>query len=508
MHFIEGVGRDQEVSFVLDELIAEDHYVRLIELLSEQFFQENKELFVAKGLKAVGRKSYSPAMLLGLLLYGYLNGINSSRKLEQESQRNLELRWLCRCLAPDHKTIADYRKDHAEVIPLFTRSFNRMLKQQGYIQGHTLSIDGSKLRASASKSYSVKSIASKLDRLRQKSESYLQALDMTDQQDDETEELKQRKAELLLELESLAKQKQKLSLLQEKLEEKPAKRISPTDPDARVMKSRQGRHYSYNLQAITDSSFDMVAGFWLSNQENDKGLLTEGVEEAEKSTGAKAEEVLADAGYYDTAQILELESRNVCCYVAVNHNQQKTLADVHGIYFTYEAEKDRYRCSEGKLLEKRSGIKRDNRRGTSMQRYVATACQNCAKKSLCTRAEFRSVYRHHNQEWRDSYQVKMESEGGKRKLVQRAASIEHVFGTIKQRMSFHHLLLRGIRKAEAEASLYVYGYNFTRLLNLASFQSIKNQINSFRWKVIYLIILPLFRSWSKKSDMKKFLSQI
>lgn len=494
MHYKEGVDREQEVSFVLDSLVAEDHYVRLIELLSEKFYQENKGLFVAKGQKRVGRKSYSPAMLLSLFLYGYLNGINSSRKLEQECQRNLELHWLCRCLAPDHKTIADFRKDHTGVFPLFTKSFNRLLKQQGYIHGHTLIIDGSKLRANASQSYSVKTIASKLEKLQKKSESYLHALHQADEQEDEIEELKQRKIELLLELEELEEQKLKISKLQEKLIEKPAKRISPTDPDARVMKSRQGKHYSYNLQVATESTFDMITGYWISNQENDKGLLTAGVEEAEKATGIKAEEVLADAGYYDTAQLEELEkSKSVSCYVAVNYNQQKALADEHGIHFTYEAEQDQYRCSEGNILKKCSGIKRDNRRGTSMQRYVATACQGCVKKSLCTKAEFRSVYRHHNQLWRDEYQIKMEGKWGQSKLAQRAASVEHVFGTIKQRMSFHHLLLRGMRKIDAEASLYVCSYNFTRLLNLASFQDIKNQINSFQWAAIYpSVALPHF----------------
>ena len=504
MHYKEGIGREEEVVYVLDGLIAEDHYVRLLELVSEGFYQENKALFVAKGQSSVGRKAYSPAMLLSLYLYGYINGINSSRKLEQECKRNLELHWLCHCLAPDHKTIADFRKDHAGVFPLFTKSFNRMLKQQGYIQGHTLSVDGSKLRASADKSYSVKSIASKLESLQKKSESYLEALHQGDEKEDEIEELKQRKAALLLELERLEEEKLKFSRLQEKLKEKPAKRISPTDPDARVMKSRQGKHYSYNLQASTDKAFDMVAAYWLSNQENDKGLLTEGIAEAGKSTGVKPEEVLADAGYYDTAQIQELENRNICCYVAVNYNQQKALADEQGIYFTYEAEQDQYRCSEGSVLEKRSGIKHDKRRGTSMQRYVATACQGCVKRSLCTKAEFRSVYRHHNQDRRDQYQMKMESKQGREKLIQRAASIEHVFGTIKQRMSFHHLLLRGKQKVEAEASLYVYGYNFTRLLNLASFQNIKNQINNFYWKAIYLVFLWLCRSWSNKSGMKKY----
>lgn len=507
MHFKEGVGRDQAVNYVLNELIAEDHYIRLIELASEQFYQENKELFVAKGQNLLGRKSYSPAMLLGLFLYGYMNGITSSRKLEQECQRNLELHWLCRCLAPDHKTIADFRKDNAGVFPLFTKSFNRLLKEQGYIQGHTISIDGSKLRASASQSYSIKRIASKLERLQQKSEFYLQALHQADQQEDELEELKQRKVELLLELERLEAEKLKLSELQRNLEQKPAKRISPTDPDARVMKSRQGKHYSYNLQAATDSAFDMVAGYWLSNQENDKGLLVQGVEQTQKTIGIKAEEVLADAGDYDTAQLEELENREISCFVAVNYNQQKALADEHGIHFTYEAKQDQYRCSAGNILKKHGGIKRDNRRGTSMQSYIATACQSCVKKSLCTKAEFRMVYRHHNQEWRDQYLMKMESKLGKSKLAQRAASIEHVFGTIKQRMSLHHLLLRGKQKVEAEASLYVYGYNFTRLLHLASFQNIKNQINSFHWKVSILFILRFGRilNYSNRSKTYFFL---
>lgn len=185
MRFVEGLSRDQTVSYMLEDLVEEDHYVRLIEEMANHFYQGNPGLFSDKGFAHTGRKAYHPAMLLGVWLYGYLNGISSSRKLERECKRNLELHWLCTGLVPDHKTLSDFRKHQAQSIQSFTRQFNGLLRQAGYIQGHTVAVDGSKLRAYVSQSYMVAALGDKLKDTDQKLMLYFEQLDRQDIEEDE-----------------------------------------------------------------------------------------------------------------------------------------------------------------------------------------------------------------------------------------------------------------------------------------------------------------------------------
>ena len=479
------------MSYVLDEVIEEEHYVRLIEEMAGRFHQANPGLFSDKGFGVTGRKAYHPAMLLGVWFYGYLNGVSSSRKLEQECRRNIELHWLCGRLVPDHKTFSDFRKTHGPAIQSFTKQFNALLKEAGYIQGRTVAVDGSKLRAYASESYTVATLADKLKDTDEKLTYYFERVDSYDQQEDQAELLKERRAGLLAEIEALEARRDELMSCQQAAERNPAKRISPTDAEARIMKGRQGKHYSYNLQSVVDSSSGMIATYQLTNHENDKGLLAPIIEQFSNEHQAPPEQALADAGYHDTEQIKGLEEQGINCYVAINDNQQ-ALAQQQGLSFTYQAEQDQYRCSQGKTLVKKHGFKRDKRRGTLMQRYVGTACQGCSIKALCTKAAARSVYRHHDQPYRDAYRQKMESRAGKQRLRQRMALVEHPFGTLKDRMGHTPLLLRGLKKVTTEVSFYVMGYNFTRLTNLSSFQSIRKLIRHYDWKLISDLVIGIF----------------
>lgn len=478
MHYITGQDRQQAQFFTkLDDLVSNHHYARLIDLIADKFVSENPVSFDAKGGSNVGRKAYHPAVLLKLYIYGYLNGISSSRKLERECHRNLELMWLMNQLAPDHKTIADFRRENGEAIQQSVLMFNRWLQQAGYIKGNTISIDGSRIRANASRSYDIDSIAKKLDQAEVQLTEYLGKLILVDQEEGEQEQLEIEKQRLEKIVSDLQQQVGELEQKKALLKESNAKRLSSTDPEARIMKSRQGKHFCYNVQAAVDEYHKLIVCNQVRSEENDKGLLIPVVEEAKKWLTETPREVLADAGYYQLNQLEELESNNVKCYVAINGNQEQVKEVQHGITFKFDEQKNVYQCSQGQFLVPHHGVKRDVRRGTQAQAYKGINCQPCAIKSLCTTArETRTVYRFSNQEWRDRYMHKMKSELGVSKLRLRGMLSEHPFGTLKYWMGHIPILLRGKQKVQIEMNLYTIAYNFKRMLNTIPFEQMKELI--------------------------------
>ncbi len=242
MHYLTGHNREQAQIFTkLEDLVSARHYVRLIDLIAEKFFIDNAPCFGEKGDQSIGRKAYSPAHLLKLYIYGYLNGISSSRKLERECARNLELMWLMNQLVPDHKTIADFRKDNGEAIKQSVLAFGKWLQQSGYIKGDVVSIDGSKIRANASQSFDLDHVSKKLGQLETQLQEYVAKTSCTDQLDEGTEQAEREKGELQQHIKGLQQQINELELKKAFLDQEQAKRISPTDPQARIMKmpSRQ-----------------------------------------------------------------------------------------------------------------------------------------------------------------------------------------------------------------------------------------------------------------------------
>ena len=479
MHYISGQDRQQSQFFSkLDDLVSSHHYVRLIDLIAERFVLEHTPLFIVKGIQNVGRKAYHPAALLKLYIYGYLNGISSSRKLERECQRNIELMWLMGQLTPDHKTVSDFRKENGEAIQQTVLSFNEWLQHAGYIKGETVSIDGSRIRANASKSFDLESISHKLEQVELQLSEYLDQLSVVDQVDGEREKLEIEKQRLQQQVKDLQNQVNGLEKKREMLAQANAKRLSPTDPQARIMKSRQGKHFCYNVQAVIDQQHKLIVCNKVVSQENDKGLLSPMVAQAEKSLSKTPLEVLADAGYYQMDQIEDLEDKAVNCYVAINENQEQAKEDQYGIRFIYDEKKDTYTCSQGQSLVPQFGIKRDLRRGTQAQAYKGTNCQPCVIKTFCTKSSgARSVYRFSNQKWRDHYKTKMKGEIGKSKLKLRMTLSEHPFGTLKYWMGHIPILLRGREKVQTEINIYQLAYNFKRMLTLATFEKMKGIIN-------------------------------
>lgn len=465
MRFHEGASRHQLQFFTkLDDLIDQKHYIRLIDLFVDSFLNEYISHF-CKGDKAIGRKAYHPGYLLKLFIYSYLNGISSSRKIEKECHRNLEAMWLMCQLAPDHKTISDFRKENGEGIKLAFNKLNLLLKQQGYIKGQTLSIDGSKIRANASMSIDMEGISKKLDNLEDQLNDYLSRIEATDNLDGELEEKEKQKQQLDKEIELLKQQVNKLKQQKEELKRLGTKRLNTTDADARIMKSRQGKHFCYNMQASVDAENHFIASVNTVSNENDKGQLLPVAEQLKKELGLIPKELLADAGYYVVSQIETLEKQGIECYVAINHNQQHT----RGVDFEYDEQNDKYVCSKGQELLPKNGLKRDNKRGTVTQAYIGINCKPCEIRTQCTFAEARTVYRHMDQERRNTYENKMISPLGKSKLIQRKILSEHVFGTLKYWMGQIPLKTRSLKKVSTEINLYSMCYNLKRLLNIETF---------------------------------------
>ena len=484
MHFIESVNRSQYTLMnKLDDLVDDRHYVRLIDCFIDCFMQNHQNLFLRKGKNSIGRKAYPPSSLLKLYVYSYLNGISSSRKIEKECQRNIEMIWLMGYLVPDHKTIADFRRENATGINQVFVELVKLLKESGYIHGKTISIDGTKIRANASMIIDLDSISKKLENIDEQLLKYLNRFELVDSYDDEIEEKEQEKERLEKEIKKLEKEKQELEIQKQQLHDQGVNKISPTDPECRMMKGRQGLHLSYNFQAAVDAGNQMIVNIDVLSQQNDKGQLMHMVNKIEDELNVIPEEVLADAGYYVLKQIEYLENeKGIDCYVAINYNQQENKKRDLGIHFAYESEQNIYRCSQGQTLRPKYGLKKDSRRHTLSQAYVGINCSQCRIKEGCTRSKARVIYRYTNQDWRDTYEEKMKSITGKTKLVERMMLSEHPFGTIKYWMGYIPLKTRGKDKVKTEINLYATAYNLKRLINLNGFDKVMKLLSAKKRK--------------------------
>ena len=486
MHYILGQDRQQSEFFTrLDDMMPVQHYARLIDLIADSFVKDNNSLFEGKGRVELGRKAYHPSVLLKLFLYGYLNSICSSRKLERECHRNIEVMWLMTRLTPDHKTISDFRRQNGEAIRSISLKFNQLLKDSGYIKGKVLSIDGSKIRANAGLYIDLSTVENRLQHMEAELDKYMAGLENLDQAEDEIAAMEEQRNLLNQQAQSLKQEIEKLNKQKELLATIEAKKLSPTDLDARIMQSRQGRHLSYNLQAVVDAENHMIVCSTIINQANDRNQLVPMVEQAEKDLSINPDQVIADAGYYVINQIEYLEKeRNIECFVPISHNQQQLREIEAGIHFTYDNNRDIYTCSQNQELHPIYGVKKDSRRKTEAQTYKGINCKDCSIKPSCTNSPTgRIVYRQSNQEWKDNYLFKMKSAEGSEKMRMRRMISEHPFGTIKYWMGQIPLLTRGLRGVQTEVTIYAMAYNFRRWLSLASFDHMKEQILRFNWKL-------------------------
>lgn len=468
MRYRRGTSRHQQNFLSLDDHISMKNVIRVIDKTCEEYVDQESKPDFEKGQKETGRKAYHPSDLLKILVYGYFNGISSSRKLEKECGRNIELKWLTSDLVPDHKTISDFRKDNPDMINGLFSYLISIFKEQGLVTGKSVAVDGSKIKAYAIQEISIDTIKHKLEDIEEQVQKYLKEMAAIDEAEDDVEELNDKKAELEKQIELLKEKKRDHEEHMRYLEEMEEKRICTTDPEARMMRGRYGKYWGYNVQTAVDTEYHLITKIKITDNQNDKGLLSPMIEGSEEICGQKPEEALADAGYYKINEVEELEKKGTTCYVGINRTVSQVKDQANGIVFTYSKEEDRYYCSQGKKLDY---ARKKTIEGKEARVYKSMECGECSLKDLCTKGEQRTFQRNENQEWIDNYRDKMQSEEGKIKLINRKSVVEHPFGSMKYNMGQIPIILKGKKKAQTEMNLYAIGYNLKRYFNIRAEKS-------------------------------------
>ncbi len=435
MGYIEGQDRNQMILFpeTIDEYIREDNPVRVIEEYVEQL--DMVELGFEKAVcAATGRPPYDPKDLLKLCLYGYLNRVRSSRRLEDEAGRNLEVIWLMKKLQPDHKTIADFRRDNIKAIRAVFRDFTRLCNEWGLYGRELVAIDSSKFRACNSKrnNYSAKKLERHIKYINEKIDKYLQEIEENDKLEEgiakrpTADEIKER-------INELRERKQKYEKYKKQLKETGVTEISTTDPDARLMcNNNNAVDVSYNVQTTVDSKHKLIADFKVTQNPNDLGELDNMALRAKKLFGVESLEVVADKGYYKAEDLKKCVDNGITPYVTKQVYANGTGdKDFYSDKFKYDKERDVYICPAGKQLCYVRDRKQKEKGIISYEYRNYEACKDCELKGRCTKSKKgRLITRHVDQDFLDTIDLQTELNMDKYKL--RQMIVEHPFGTIKR----------------------------------------------------------------------------
>jgi len=470
---------------VIDDYVSLDNPVRFIDAFVDKIVKIQTELLTDKGNAEVGRSAYQFTTLLKLYIYGFLNSISSSRKLERETYRNMEVIWLLGNLQPDHKTISDFRKDNKESIRKVTISFRNFLITEGYIAGKQVVTDGTKIKAYASKNtLSLKGIVHRMEQLETQLDKYLSQLNDNDTVESVEEQLAELSNELGVEpalLEKIAKLQEQVQTLEQQkqlLEKLGRDSIAPADPQAKIMKSKEGFYPAYNVQSTVDDKNHMIAQMDVTDHPNDYHDLESNMDALKEQLGITPETVLADKGYANEDQIQSLEENGIKCIVPFPENAPDQKQIDAGITFEYDKKNDCYRCSQGQILPLKDKNIIYNHK--VYNRYQGKNCGECPLKSSCTKSKKgRVIARRLDNQWLLEYKEKLKTKEFKEGIKLRKNFVEHPFGTIKYWMGQIPLLLRGKEKVQVEIDLYSTCYNLKRLINLESMDVLRFKIQNW-----------------------------
>ena len=467
MSFINPIPREQlMLPTSIEDYVSSGHIVRFIDVFVDKVVNAHPESLSQKGKSEEGRPSYTPNCLCKLLIYGYFNSISSSRKLENETQRNLEVIWLMNNLCPDHWTISDFRKEHKELIRCITIDFRKFLKDCGYIKGKSISGDGTKIKAYASRApLSLKQIDKKLANAEKEIERYLAQLNENDAIENEQESMLSMSEELKDKITFLQQQIEEMEVRKNTLEAAGAEWLSPTDPDAKLMKSKDGFMPAYNIQSTSDNDTHFMLTCEVTDYPNDFHSLEENANTLKAQLDIIPETYLADGGYANEEDIQSLEKEGIECIVPFqSKNERKKIEQANGIYFTYDQTNDYFICSQRKkllLIEKNC-----KKRQHLFNKYQCKQCGECPVRQHCTKSKKgRIIQRRVDGEWLKAYKEKLKTTEFREKFKQRKCVVEHPFGTMKYLMGQIPILLRGKEKVQVEMDLYSTAYNLIRLKN-------------------------------------------
>ena len=464
-----GLDRSQTLLFPerLEDYIAPENPVRFMDAFVAKL--DLAALGFDKAQVAnTGRPPYDPAVLLKLYLYGYLHRIRSSRMLEAECHRNIEVIWLTGKQTPDFKTIADFRKDNLKPLKAVSRQFTLLCRKLELFGGELLAIDGSKFRALNSRDNNFS--ADKLKELVAHSDArlaeYFKALDGADAGDSGGAALN--KKELDQKIAALQERQDWHKELLEQLDED-QKQISVTDPDTRRMHTANGNVVGYNAQLAVDAKHKLLAAADVTNEVTDYQQLADMALEAKANLELKQTEVVADKGYYNASEVSRCLEQGITPYIPKADTSANTKLGLYGkSRFKFDGQKDVYVCPAGGELTYRFST---HELGRELRYYRASGCKDCALKRHCTRNKAnRTITREANEGLMEAMAARMKAQPGKFKL--RKTLAEHPFGTIKRWFGYTHFLLRGLVKVRTEWSLMTLVYNLKRVLNLVSFDKL------------------------------------
>jgi transposase len=464
--YIEGLDRGQSTLFpeCLEDWVEEDNAVRVIDV-----FVDALDLgglgFGRAAPEATGRPGYRPSVLLKLYIYGYLNRVQSSRRLEREAARNVEVMWLTGRLMPDHKTIADFRKDNGPAIRKVCSQFVALCRQLGLFAAVGVAVDGSKFKAvnNRDRNFTAAKMTRRMAQIEESVARYLDQLDSADRQ--EPSEGRTAKVDRLSEkIAKLKDEMQRLKVLEARMLASPDQQISLSDPDARSMATsgRGSGIVGYNVQAAVDTEHHLIVAHEVTNVGSDRGQLASISSAAKTELAVEELDVVADRGYFNSEEIL------ACARAEITVTLPKPLtsnAKAQGRYgkqdFRYIADEDVYICPAGERLTYRFT---SQEKGLGLRRYWTNSCPSCAIKDRCTTGLQRRIARWEHEHVLEAVQRRLDE--NPQAMRARRETVEHPFGTIKARMGATHFLMKGLKNVRTEMALSVLAYNLTRVMNI------------------------------------------
>jgi transposase len=461
--FVEGVDRGQSTLFpaLLDDYVAEDNPVRAVDVFVDGL-DLDKLGFVGVQPLDTGRPGYHPGMMLKLYIYGYLNRVPSSRRLERECQRNIEMIWLTGQLAPDFKTIADFRKDNGKAIREVCREFVALCHKLGLLSAASVAIDGSKFKAvnARDKNFTEAKMKRRLGRIEESIARYIAQLETADRRGDTVPEAKV--AHFKDKIVKLNEEIARLSAINTEMMKSKDKQISLTDPDARSM-ATSGRDtgiVGYNVQTAVDTKNHLIVAHEVTNVGTDRHQLLNMTEQARTEMGVETLDAVADRGYYEGEEIKACEESGITVTLPKPQTSGSKAAGRFGKQdFVYVAADDVYRCPAGERLTYRYANVEE---GKTLRRYWTGGCKTCALKAQCTTGSERRITRWEHEAVLEKVQDRLDHNLAA--MVVRRQTVEHPFGTIKCWMGWTHFLTKRLPKVATEMALNVLAYNMKRVM--------------------------------------------
>ena len=497
MEYIQGTQRDQMFLFSesLDTMIEKENPVRIIDAYVESLNLEKLGFNIPK--LVTGKPPYRPQLMLKIYMYGYMERIRNSRRLEKETKRNKEMIWLTEGLSPDFKTIADFRKNNRKAIKNVFKEFLNLCNKAGLLSLETVAIDGTKIRAqnSLNNVYKRDEMENIQKRIEEKIEEYLTELEKEDSK--EAEELKlevdKKAIEIAEKLKKLSKYKDKVDEIQKAFEEdEELETIFYNDEDCRFQSDKGKVRPGYNAQIASDDKNKLIIAEDVTNESNDLNQtspMVEKLKEIKNELGIEGKsEVIEDAGYFNEQEIVRFkEDEEIELYIPDKKEVNKSRKSEDKIpqkeydadKFKYEKENDVYICPEGKKLFKTHERPVRENSGREVFEYQCRECNECKNRDKCTNNKRgRSIKVSVNREYMDKYKNRMKDKKSLEKIEKRKGIVEHPFGTIKRNFGYDYFLLKGFDKVRSEFSFICFIYNFRRVMNILGFKQLMELIKT------------------------------